>query len=370
MKAVKTIIVAVVVIIIGFLVVYSQTGIPEEARKPHATAGGYGGGGDSAKMPKLAFIALPGDEGVIPAGANPQLLVTTADLEKNLGRWIVVDCREADLYAEGHIPSAIHLGETCNDFFRGDLEVKGQGMFRNLGMRPVEVLEKKLGGAGIGNEKTVVFYDGKMGDPAEGREFGILAGYAFVPFWFMEYLGHKDVRVLDGGIVAWTAEERAVEEKGNKLPPTTFKANVMKERLVTTEEMIKIAKGEEKGIQVVDTRTPLEYSGKSPAPPEHFLTDKIKRAGRVPHVDLAAPHFFQFVDMETLKLRPVWQLQRIYAGLDKNERTVAYCILGNRSSMAYFVMRVLGFKSPANYHDSWFVYGNDDAAPVETGSRS
>jgi thiosulfate/3-mercaptopyruvate sulfurtransferase len=366
MKMPKVIIVSVVVIILGFLVVYSQTGLPERKEGHGAAAAGYGGGGSlaNAPMPRLTFISMPGDEGVIPAGANLQILATIDDVEKSSRNWIVVDCRDRESYVEGHIPSAIHLGETCNDFFRGDLTVEEQGTFKNLGMRSVEELEKKLGAVGIGMDKTVVFYDGKMGNPAEGKNYGILAGYAFVPFWFMEYLGHQDVRVLDGGIVAWNAAEKPLETKENKLFPSAFKANVVKNRLATTEEVAKAETGPGGKVQLVDTRTPAEYAGKDAAPPNHFLTGKIKKAGHVPGVDLAAPHFFQFVDMDTLKLRPVWQLKRIYASLDLNKRTVAYCILGNRSSMAYFVMRLLGFKDPANYHDSWFVYGNKEGVPV------
>ena len=367
MKTSKVIIVAIVVLILGFLLVYSQTGIPEGAKKPHAAAGGYGGGGvKGVPMPNPAFIGLPGDEGVIPPGASPQLLVTTEDIKKNLGRWVIVDCREKDLYDEGHISSAIHLGESCNDFFRGDLELKNIGVFKNLGMRPVEVLEQKLGRVGLSRDKTIVFYDGEMGNPEAGRNYGILAGFPFVPFWFMEYLGHEDVRVLDGGILAWKAEGGTLETTGHKLPPTTFKAKVVGSRLVTTEDMVKIAKGEIKGVQIIDTRTPGEIAGEIPAPPGHFLTDKIKSAGRMPKTDLGAPHFYQFMDMQTFKLKPIWQLQRIFASLDKDKKTVALCVLGNRSSMTYFVLRMLGFKKPANYHDSWFVYGNLDNAPMVT----
>lgn len=366
MKTPKVIIVAIVVIILGFLVVYSQTGLPEKKEGHGAAAAGYGGGGGGAKapMPRLSFISLPGDEGVIPPSANLQLLAGIEDVEKNVNHWVIVDCRDKDSYNEGHIPSAIHLGETCNDFFRGDLEVKGQGVFEHLGMRPVVELEKKLGVVGISMEKTVVFYDGKMGDPAAGKSYGILAGYAFVPFWFMEYLGHQDVRVLDGGIMAWSTAGKPLETKENRLASSVFKANVMKNKLATTEELARSG-SVANGLQVVDTRTPAEYSGKSATPPNHFLTGKIARAGHVPGVNLAAPHFYQFADMETMKLRPIWQLKRIYASLDTNKRTVAYCILGNRSSMAYFVMRLLGFKDLANYHDSWLMYGNTDGVPVE-----
>jgi 3-mercaptopyruvate sulfurtransferase SseA len=139
---------------------------------------------------------------------------------------------------------------------------------------------------------------------------------------------------------------------------------VLKNRLATTEELVRSG-SDPHSLQVVDTRTPAEYAGTSATPPNHFLTGKIARAGHVPGVDLLAPHFYQFADMETMKLRPIWQLKRIYASLDTGKRTAAYCILGNRSSMAYFVMRLLGFKDPANYHDSWVTYGNSDGAPIE-----
>ncbi len=364
MKTPKAIIVAIVVIMLGLCLVYSQTGLPDKKEGHEAAAAGYGGGAVSkAPMPRLNFVKLPGDEGVIPSSANLQLLAAIEDIEKNVNHWIIVDCRDRESYLEGHIPSAIHLGETCNDFFRGDLEVKGQGVFNNIGMRPVAEIEKKLGTAGISMEKTIVFYDGKMGNPAEGKSWGILAGYAFVPFWFMEYLGHQDVRVLDGGIVAWNSAEKPLETRENRLASSVFKANVMSSKLAMTDDMAR--SGADPNIQVVDTRTPSEYDGESATPPNHFLTGKIINAGHVPGVNLLAPHFYQFADMETMKLRPIWQLKRIYASLDTGKRTLAYCILGNRSSMAYFVMRLLGFKDPANYHDSWFIYGNSEGQPVE-----
>ncbi|MEW6409502.1 MAG: rhodanese-like domain-containing protein, partial [Nitrospirota bacterium] len=292
------------------------------------------------------------------------------DLEKNLGKWIVVDCRPKDLYDEGHIPTAIHLGETCNDFFRDDLEIKGIGVIKELKLGRVEELEKKLGKAGISMDKTIVFYDQRE-DPEEVRRdrfYGIFAGYSFVPFWYLEWLGHKDVRVLDGGIGVWLSEGKPIETKPNKLPPTTFKANVVKAKLATTEEVLKIAKKEE-DAQLVDSRIPDEFIGKGGSPPGHFLGDKIRRAGRIPNTILNVPHFYQFVDLETAKLRPIFQLKRLYASLDKDKRTVLYCYIANRISLSYFILRYLGFKDPAIYHDSWIVWGNDETLPIEAGKK-
>ena len=378
MKTAKGLIVGIVVVALGFLVIYSQTGIPEEARKkkPEAAAAGYGGA-VSPRTPLLEYIdatATPGEEKKLKGMTlNLHLLATPADLEKNLGKWVLVDCRPKDLYDEGHIPTAIHLGETCNDFFRDDLEIKGIGVVKELAMGRVEELEKKLGKVGISHDKTLIFYDQRE-DPDEvrkGRYYGIFAGYVFVPFWYLEYMGHKDVRVLDGGIGAWTADGKSLEQKANKLSPTQFRANVVKSRLATTEEVLKIAR-KEVAAQLVDSRTMDEYLGNAPTPKGHFLADKIRRAGRIPNTVLNVPHYFQLnvkVNPDAPKLRPVHQLQRLYQSLDKNKRTVLYCYIANRISFSYFVLRLLGFNDPAIYHDSWIVWGNEEALPVETGKK-
>ena len=74
--------------------------------------------------------------------------------------------------------------------------------------------------------------------------------------------------------------------------------------------------------------------------------------------------------MKTLKMRPIGQLTRFYTSygkLDKNRRTILYCYIANRISFSYFVLRLIGFKDPAVYHDSWIVWGNDETLPVEAG---
>ena len=429
----KILVISIVATALGFLLIYSQTNIPEGARtkSTETAAAGYGGA-VSPRTPFIEYIemiATAAEEKMLKkANLNLHLLTQPEELEKSLGKWIVVDCRPKDLYDEGHIPTAIHLGETCNDFFREDMEIKGitntsqvvgekkheaaapgygsapgyapapgygsvpgyapvagyggtvspkttvmnsgtrSGLLKDLALGQVENLEKKLGKTGISYDKTIVLYDQKedADEARRGRYYGIFSGYVFVPFWYMEYLGHKDVRVLDGGIGAWTSEGKHLSQKTNKLPPTQFKANVVKSRLATTEEVLKIAKKEE-DAQLIDSRTIAEYLGESPTPPGHFLADKIKRAGRIPNTIRNVPHYYQFIDPQTAKLRPIYQLQRLYGGLDKDKRTVLYCYIANRISFSYFVLRLLGFKDPAIYHDSWIVWGNDETLPVEAG---
>ncbi|MBI5025226.1 MAG: sulfurtransferase [Nitrospirae bacterium] len=320
-----------------------------------------------------------------PAETNPHLLVTPADIKENIGKWIVIDCRSKALYNEGHIPGAISLGARCHTLLRDtekiiaivgkmnddyDFEsirkgleegtIEKKTLIASLSLRPVEDLEKLFAQAGISHDKTVVIY-------SDFRD--ILPGYHAVPFFTLEYLGHPDVRVLDGGFEAWEAERYPVEKKENKLPPTDFKAKVVKNRLATVDEVLRIAKGEAKDIQLVDSRLIDEYLGKKPSPPGHFLEKAVKRAGRIPNTTLNVPHFLQFTDMKTLKLKPIERLERMYLPLDKNKRTVLYCYIANRISFSYFILRLLGFKDVAIYHDSWIVWGNDESLPIETGPR-
>lgn len=191
--------------------------------------------------------------------ANPKLLVTPADIEKNMGKWIVLDCRPKAGYDAGHIPSAIHLGDTCAKAMRDTLpDVTKQ--------KKAEDIEKILGDAGISNDKTVVVYADVKDITSAGSAFFVL-----------EYWGHKDTRFLTGGIEAWTAEGKKLETAPAKLPAAKFKATANPKILATTNDMLKIAKGEVKGIQVVDDRTPGEHAG----------TDvRTKRGGRIPNTTL------------------------------------------------------------------------------------
>jgi thiosulfate/3-mercaptopyruvate sulfurtransferase len=384
MRTVLLVVIIIVAAILGFLVIYSLTGLPEGAFKftkeaLKAEAGGYGG---ELIEPKIPI------EDIIPQDANPQLLVTPSDIERNTGKWIVLDCRDKAAYDDGHIPGAISLGGRCHTLIRDtekiirligemkedyDFETIRDGLEKgriditslmdSLALRPVKELEKLFANAGISNDRTVVVY-------SDFKD--ILPGYHAVPFFALEYLGHPDVRILDGGIEAWVAEKRPFEQKENKLPQTDFKAHVVKSRLITTDEVLKIAKGEIKDVQLVDSRLVDENLGKIKAPPGHFLEKAVKRAGRIPNTTANLPHFQQFADMKSLKMRPIGQLTRFYTSygkLDKNKRTVLYCYIANRISFSYFVLRVIGFKDPAIYHDSWIVWGNDETLPVEAGKK-
>jgi len=283
---------------------------------------------------------------------NPQILVTPADVEKNMGKWILLDCRDkVDVvdkktqktlkgYDSGHIPGAITLGGDCGKVLRDTSP-------------GVNVLEPKryediLGDAGIGNKKTVVIY----GDTPR-------ITHATVGFQILDSLDDLDVRFLNGGIEAWQAEGKSLETKEHKLPKTKFVVNAekLKRSIFTTDEVIDVAKGKTKDVQLIDVRTPAEHAGTD-------IRKPAIRGGHIPHTTALIPHTEVF-DKATGKIRSADDLEKLFGNLDKNKKTVLYCQTGTRTTLVYLTMRLLGFKDVVNYDDSWAVYGAREDTPIE-----
>jgi len=281
--------------------------------------------------------------------ANPQLLVSPEDVAKNAGRWIVLDCRDkADTvdkktnqtlkgYDSGHIPGAISLGGDCGNVLR---EKPNSTVFKDP-----KVYEDMLGNAGIDNSKTLVVY----GDVARITSTS-------VGFWVLEWLGHKDVRFLNGGIEAWEAAGKKLDTTPHSLSKAKFVPNpeTMKKRIATTEEVKKIASGEAKDAVLVDARSAKEYTGEDV---------RAKRGGHIPMCDVNVTHTGLY-DKATGTIKPMDELEKLYAGLDKGKRTIPYCQTGTRSTLSYLTMRLAGFKDVANYDDSWIIWGNTEDLPV------
>ena len=298
----------------------------------------------------IVGLFLLSSTGLVQAAnwANPDLLVTAEQVKKNIDKpnWVVVDCRDLKKYIKGHIPGAISLGKRCKKALRDP----SARLFRD-----VSWYEKFLGKVGIGNDTHVVFYYGDIKDLPD----------ATVGFWTLEYLGHDKVHVLNGGIEAWRKAGYRLDKKPVKKAPKTFKAKVVKSRYAETEEILKIAQGKLKDVQLIDSRTKKEFVGKD---------CRALRCGHVPNVTINVSHIDtlpKVKDPKTGKKKPIPVLDpdvvsKAFAKLDKNKRTIGYCQTGTRSTLTYLELRLLGFKNPANWDESWRVWGSHyNDYPVE-----
>lgn len=296
----------------------------------------------------IATLLFAGWAGVAAAAqwANPELLVDAKTVKENIGKanWVVVDCRDLKDYAKGHIPGAISFGKRCKKALRDSTSRLHRDAAR---------YEKMLGKAGIGNDSHVVFYYGDLKTLTD----------ATVGFWLMEYLGHDKTHVLNGGLDAWRKAGYRLDNKPARKEATTFKAKVAASSYGETAEVLEVAGGESKA-QLVDSRTANEHKG---------ADIRAIRGGHVPNTTINASHLDTLAkakNPKTGKLETIAYLDpdaasKAFAGLDKGKRTLAYCQTGTRSTLTYMQLRLLGFKAPANWDESWRVYGSQLAYPVE-----
>ena len=278
--------------------------------------------------------------------ANPELLVSADVVKKNIDKsnWVVVDCRDLKAYVKGHIPGAISLGKRCKKALR-DTTARA--------FRDVSKYEKLFGKVGIGSDTHVVFYYDGIKTLTD----------ATVGFWVMEYLGHDKVHVLNGGLEAWRKAGNRLDNKPVKKPATTFTAKVVPSRYGTTGEIVQFANGDTANFQVIDSRTSKEYVGKD---------IRAIRGGHIPNVTINVSHIntlAQAKNPKTGKMMATAYLDsamtsKAFSSLDKSKRTLAYCQTGTRSTLTYLEMRLLGFKDPANWDESWRVYGSQLDYPV------
>jgi thiosulfate/3-mercaptopyruvate sulfurtransferase len=266
--------------------------------------------------------------------ANPQLAVSVSWLQQHMNDngLVVVDARPADAYAKGHLPNAVSLPVT--DTFDPDQK-------KNFPDTKAK-LEALFGSHGIGDSTQVVVYDNGKETPAARL------------FWTLEYSGHKHVSVLDGGIGAWQAAVGVVDTKSMTPKAATFHAAIDPARM-PTRETCTAALGNP-GKVVVDARSAAEYRGDDV---------RAKRGGHMP----GAVNIEWKANFNDLTLKSADELSEMYAtaGVTKDKEVIAHCQTGQRSSVTYLALRLLGYPKVGNYAGSWVEWGNDPDTQIVTG---
>ena len=276
--------------------------------------------------------------------AHPDALVGTDWVKEHLGRpgirLVEVDV-DTKAYDAGHIPGAVGFNwqTQLQDQLRRDIISK-------------DAFELLLGGAGITREDTVILY---------GDNNNWFAAYGF---WLFKLYGHRDVRLMNGGRVKWLNED-------NK-PLTTEATVVSSTRYLASDPDLSlrafapavIEASRAAASNLVDVRSPDEFTGKIIAPPG--MSETAQRAGHIPGAK-SVP--WSTAVQADGSFRPADELHEIYlgkAGLDRSKPTIAYCRIGERSSHTWFVLRyLLGLEHVTNYDGSWTEYGNLIGVPIE-----
>jgi thiosulfate/3-mercaptopyruvate sulfurtransferase len=274
--------------------------------------------------------------------AHPEVLVSTSWVNDHRGdasvKVVEVDVTAASYY-EGHIPGALGWDwskQLCDTLLRDILSK--------------EAFEALMSSYGISPDDTVVLY---------GDNNNWFAAWAL---WQMKIYGHRDVRLMNGGRVKWVAEGRELTLDIPK--PTRTDYRVTKSDMSLRSLLPDVQTASSKGAtNLVDVRSPAEFSGELLAPPG--LPETCQRGGHIPGAASipwgeacnADGTFKSFDDLKAL-----YQGR----GVTPSRPTIAYCRIGERSSHSWFVLKyLLGYPDVTNYDGSWTEWGNLVLAPIE-----
>ncbi len=284
----------------------------------------------------------------MPIPDSSPVLVSTdwvlAHIDDPSVRIVEVDV-DTKAYDAGHIRGAVgwNWQTQLQDRIRRDV----------VGREAFEVL---LGASGISPEHTVVLY---------GDNSNWFAAYGF---WLLRLYGHEDVRLMDGGRTKWLKEEeKPLTVDAPEIVSTSYRiARVRTELRAHLADILEIGRSGATH-NLVDVRSPAEFSGEVIAPPG--MSETAQRGGHIPGA-VSVPWSAAVNPDGTF--RPVAELRAIYIdekGVDPGRPTVAYCRIGERSSHTWFVLSaLLGLSDVRNYDGSWTEYGNVVGAPIALGA--
>ncbi|MEZ5840159.1 MAG: sulfurtransferase [Hyphomicrobiales bacterium] len=265
----------------------------------------------------------------------------------NLGKpgIVLVDIRGEKEFERVHIPGSVYT-----DYGHDGWREKQGAAPGKLPADPKQ-LAAVIGALGIDNDTHVVILPigANAGD----------VGVATRIFWTFKVLGHDNVSILDGGLIAYAAERKngvpvnPLEGGAMTATPKIFKVNLRPEMLVTVEDVEAAAAGN--GVALVDARTPDEFTGAKRSP------GTIHGARNLPEYTL--------VDEQGGKFLPVDQLKAKFAaaGVETAGDQIDFCNTGHRASLLWFVANELLGDKGARLYDGSITEWDGLGKPVEPG---
>lgn len=210
-----------------------------------------------------------------------------------------------------------------------------------------EQFGRDAGALGISNDDTVVVYDA--------------GGWVAAPraWWMFLSFGHRQVRVLDGGLKKWLAEGRPTEKGDAKPKPKTFKVTFDAARVRSIQQMI--GNLETKAEQVIDARPSGRFDGSVPEPRAGLRGGHIPGSRSVPYATL--------FDANTGAMKSIDDLRAAFmgAGVDLEEPIVTSCGSGVSAGVLTLALYRLGVTETSLYDGSWSEWGAGGGPPVATG---
>lgn len=258
---------------------------------------------------------------------------------------LVADCRYAltepaagaQAYAQGHIPGAVYadLGELLSGVTTG--------MNGRHPLPDPQAFADGMAALGANDDTLVVAYD------AEDSSFAARL------WWLLRWIGHDNVRVLDGGLKAWV--DSAGELSTTPAQPSQGKLGLRYRAMPTVTFTDVLANVESQEKLVVDARSPERYRG------ENETIDPA--AGHIPG---ALNRYFKDNLQPDGRFKPAATLHEEFSKLlgDASPQQVIHqCGSGVTACHNLLAMEIAGLKGATLYPGSWSEWCRQRNVPIE-----
>lgn len=174
-------------------------------------------------------------------------------------------------------------------------------------------------------------------------------------WWMLRVMGHRDVKVLDGGLAAWIAAGGETED----LPPVQverhFTARVRSDLVKDASQVQAAAASGSHAI--IDSRSMDRFTGEAPEPREGLRSGHIPGSTCVPYTEVLT---------EDGRMKPAQELEKLFAS--PGSPTITTCGSGVSAAITALALARLGNWDVAVYDGSWTEWASDSSRPVATGT--
>lgn len=278
-----------------------------------------------------------------------KVLLDPTDLASQLndGNVILLDTRDPESFAAGHIPGAINAHDIFT--YLATSTPEGQKELK-------EKFATIFGEAGLSGNETAVVYEQSMNTGF---------GQSCRGFYLLKYLGYPKVCVLHGGYQAWTAADLPTSTEVTTPEPKPFPVDEDAAKLIVdAQTMLEAVNNPE--IIKLDVRDVDEWIGASSSP---YGVDFCPRKGRIP--DARWLEWYRMLkpgpDGPVFKNKDEILAECQTVGITPDTPVILYCFKGARTSSTFVALKEAGVKDVRTYFGSWNEWSRDASLPIEEG---